>query len=50
MTTLTQIYNANVSTLHAQLNLRIRNINLMRINNIVKKIELLAQLTSSIII
>jgi hypothetical protein len=37
MTTLTEIYNANVSKLHAQLNIRIRNINLMRINYIVKK-------------
>ena len=37
MPTLTEIYNANVSLLQAQLNDSIRKINLMRINNVFKK-------------
>ena len=38
MPTLTEIYNKNVSSLHAQLNATIRKINLMRINNALKKV------------
>lgn len=38
MPTLTEIYNKNVSSLHAQLNATIRKINLMRINNSLKKV------------
>lgn len=37
MATVTEIYNANVSLLQAQLNATIRKINLMRISNIMKK-------------
>ncbi len=37
MSTPTEIYNANVSKLQTQLNTTIRNINLMRISNILKK-------------
>ena len=38
MPTLTEIYNKNVSSLSAQLNATIRKINLMRINNALKKV------------
>jgi hypothetical protein len=37
MSTVTEIYNANVALLQAQLNATIRKINLMRISNIMKK-------------
>jgi len=37
MPTITEIYNANVSRLNAQLNIEIRKINLMRISNFLRK-------------
>lgn len=40
MPTLTEIYNANVSLLQAQLNATIRKINLMRIGNSLKKVQI----------
>jgi hypothetical protein len=40
MSTLTEIYKANVSQLQAQLNATIRKINLMRISNALKKVQI----------
>ena len=40
MSTPTEIYNANVSLLQAQLNATIRKINLMRISNALKNVQI----------
>jgi hypothetical protein len=47
MSTLTEIYNANVSKLQTQLNITIRNINLMRVSNLFKKKLIASAITVS---
>jgi len=42
MPSLTEIYNANVSRLNAQLNIEIRKINLMRISKLLRKIKIVS--------
>ena len=47
MPTLTEIYNADVSKLQAQLNATIRKINLMRIHNAFKKVLIIRAINES---
>ena len=47
MSRVTEIYNANVIRLQAQLNATIRRINLMRISNIIKKKIIIVAINAS---